>query len=209
MLAAAAISHLFTWTVSDIAMSPAIARVRHAHPIASVEPQDPGLQLPISALSAGITAAIEVAAEDEMRELSAGKAVDLRALELDEEELSGHKQRLLTEIGDLEEAGVVFQSDGTPSPSTLGLALVLTAQSAAELDFPSMSALEAGALPTHQERARVALATVASNALAEVEEAMDSGSQTREEARSIHKRWATLELARAHFEGDMPEDWGK
>ena len=76
-------------------MSPAIARVRHAHPIASVEPQDPGLQLPISALSAGITAAIEVAAEDEMRELSAGKAVDLRALELDEEELgAGMRARL-------------------------------------------------------------------------------------------------------------------
>ena len=93
--------------------------------------EDGGLQLPLAALSAGLTAATESAVEIEMADLAAtGGTVDLRALELDEEALDGHRSRLLAELGDIEAAGVVFQTDGVPTPSTLGIALVLTARKA-------------------------------------------------------------------------------
>jgi hypothetical protein len=167
-----------------------------------------GLQLPISALSDGITAAIEAAATEEMKNLEAGKAVDLRALELDEEELSGHKQRLLAELGDIDAAGIVFTSNGTPALGTTGLALVLTARSAAELDFPSMTALESGALEAHAMRARLALSTVAETALSEVQEAMNSDNVSAEDAKSNHRCWATLELTQAYLAGETAEDWG-
>ncbi len=82
------------------------------------------LLLPLSGLSAGLTAAIESAAEQDMQDLAAsGEAVDLRALELDEEELEGHKVRLLDELGDIEAAGLVFQAGATP---TTALALTST-----------------------------------------------------------------------------------
>ena len=44
-----------------------------------------------------------------------GDAVDLRALELDEEELEGHKMRLLDELGDIEAAGLIFEAGATPT----------------------------------------------------------------------------------------------
>ena len=72
----------------------------------------------LSALSAGLTAAIESAAEEDMQDLAASAksgAVDLRALELDEEELEGHKMRLLDELGDIETAGLIFEAGATPT----------------------------------------------------------------------------------------------
>tara|TARA_B100000795_G_C22594019_1_gene358579 strand:- start:415 stop:726 length:312 start_codon:yes stop_codon:yes gene_type:complete len=80
------------------------------------------LLLPLGALSAGLTAAIESAAEQDMQDLAASdKAVDLRALELDEEELEGHKVRLLDELGDIEAAGLIFQAGATSTLLTLTL----------------------------------------------------------------------------------------
>ena len=91
---------------------------RGNHPIACTPPP-PQLLLPLSALSAGLTAAIESAAEEDMQDLAAsaksGEAVDLRALELDEEELEGHKMRLLDELGDIEAAGLIFEAGATPT----------------------------------------------------------------------------------------------
>ena len=189
--------------------------------------EDGGLQLPLAALSAGLTAATESAVEIEMVDLAAtGGTVDLRALELDEEALDGHRSRLLAELGDIEAAGVVFQTDGVPTPSTLGIALVLTARKASELDVPSMADLlatnESGG--AHAARANLALATVVNDTLAAMEAAEqftdasetarvsvnDSApEQTMEDARAMHMRWAILELARARYAEDRPEDWGK
>ena len=71
-----------------------------------------------------------------MKDLAAANGnADLRALELDEEELERRKTRLLNELGDIDAAGLVFNADGSPSPSTFALSLVLTARRAAELDF--------------------------------------------------------------------------
>ena len=92
---------------------------RGCHPTACTPPPMQLLLLPLSALSAGLTAAIESAAEQDMQDLAAsdksGEAVDLRALELDEEELEGHKVRLLDELGDIKAAGLVFQAGATPT----------------------------------------------------------------------------------------------
>ena len=186
------------------------------------------LKLPLAALSAGLTAATREAVEQEMIQLATGESVDLRALELDEEELQGQRARLLKELGDIEVAGLVFQGDGAPSPATLGLALVLTARLAAELeDSPSVAELvaasESGTNPAHLSRARLALSTVVSETLAEMEAAelftdastsaavsANGGAQPQsmEEAKSMHIRWAILELARARFAEDRPPDWG-
>ena len=90
---------------------------RANHPIACTPPPAQ-LLLPLSALSAGLTAAIESAAEEDMQDLAASAksgAVDLRALELDEEELEGHKMRLLDELGDIEAAGLIFEAGATPT----------------------------------------------------------------------------------------------
>lgn len=206
-----------TWTIHT---PPAIAHTvpcrmlsrfirRRSRPLVSMDwSAEVGLQLPVSALSDGLTAAIEAAATEEMKELNGGKAVDLRALELDEEELSGHKQRLLAELGDIETAGIVFTSNGTPSPATARLALILTARRSAELDFPSVTALESGALEAQTTRARVALSTVVETALAEVQEAMNSDGVSAEDAKSNHRHWATLELTQAYLAGETAEDWG-
>ena len=87
---------------------------RGNQPIACTPPPAQ-LLLPLSALSAGLTAAIESAAEEDMQDLAASEAVDLRALELDEEELEGHKMRLLDELGDIETAGLIFEAGATPT----------------------------------------------------------------------------------------------
>lgn len=97
---------------------------RGNHPIACTPPPAQ-LLLPLSAISAGLTAAIESAAEEDMQDLAAsarsGEASDLRALELDEEELEGHKMRLLDELGDIETAGLIFEAgthpDHAPGPN--------------------------------------------------------------------------------------------
>ena len=177
-------------------------------------PAEDGLRLPISSLSAGLTAAIQSAAEQEMKDLAAsGGQVDLRALELDEEMLGEHKTRLLGEV-DMEANGLIFRSDGSPSPTTLGTTLVLTARLSQELDYPSIADLvaasESGSNPTHTQRAGIALATVVSDTLAEMEAAEMDGVQAEsaEDARSVHIRWATLEMARARYAGDRPEGWG-
>ena len=89
---------------------------------------------------------------------------------------------------------------------------MLTARSAAELDFPSVAELvaagESGS--QHATRASIALGTVVSVTLAEMEAAETEGAQaqSREEARSMHTRWAILELARARYAQDRPADWG-
>jgi len=187
-----------------------------------------GLKLPIEALSAGLAAAIESSADQELKDVAAsGGTVDLRALELDEDELEGRRFRLLGELGDIEAAGLVFLEDGAPTPSTIGLSLVLTARHAAELDFPTVAELvkasASGTQPAHATRARLALAAVVSKTLAEMEAAQlftDASvsatvavneapqEQSMEEARSMHTRWAILEMARAHFAEDRPADWG-
>ena len=183
-----------------------------------------GLRLPLAALSAGLTAAVESAAAIEMQALSASRAtVNLRDLELDEEELNGHKSRLLAELGDIEAAGVVFQADGSPSPSTLGLSLVLTARKSSELNYPSITELIATSDNAHADRANLALAAVVNDTLEEMEKAElftdasvsasvsvneSSPEQTMEEARRMHMRWAILELARARYAEDRPDDWG-
>ena len=186
---------------------------------------DNTLTLPLRALSAGLTAAIELGVEQDAKVLAAGdrRLVDLRALELDEEELEGRKSKLLGELGDIEASGLVFQSDGAPTPSTLAVALVLTARHAAELDFPSIADLVGSdAHPAHASRAQLALSTVVSETLAEMEaaeqftDASESASvsvnapqeQTMEEARAMHMRWAILEMARARYAEDRPADWG-
>ena len=156
---------------------------------------------------------------------NAGRVLNLRALELDEEELEGRRARLLEELGDLEAAGLVFQHDGMPSPSTQGIALVLTARRAVELDFATVAELvaasESGSEPSHAVRARLALSTVVESTLAEMEAAqqftdasvsatvsVNEGPSSMEEARAMHIRWATLEMARARYAEDRPADWG-
>ena len=115
---------LLSWAMSPVGCG-GWAR-RGCHPTACTPPPMQ-LLLPLSGLSAGLTAAIESAAEQDMQDLAAtdksGEAVDLRALELDEEELEGHKVRLLDELGDIEAAGLVFQAGATP---TTALALTST-----------------------------------------------------------------------------------
>lgn len=181
--------------------------------MSSVEKPKNELQLPLGALSAGLTAAIEAAVELEARDF-AKATPDLRALELEEEELEGHKSRLLTELGDIQTTGLVFQSDGTPSASTLGIALVLTARRVSELDVPSVADLissrQGGNHSAHLARADLALATAVSDTLAEMEAAEMTGAQaeTMHDARSIHMRWAILEMARARYAKDRPADWG-
>jgi len=185
------------------------------HPLAGMASES-GIRLPLAAISVGLTTAIESAAEQDMKDLVvAGEGVDLRQLELDEEELEGHRSRLLSELGDVEAAGLIFQTDGAPSPSTLGLTLVLTARRAAELAGLSsvadlVEARENGNQPAHMARASLALATVVSQTLAEMEAAEMEGvqAQSAEDARSMHTRWATLEMARAHYAKDRPADWG-
>ena len=184
------------------------------HPVSSMAAES-AIKLPLSALSAGITAAIESAAEQEMKDLAAANGnADLRALELDEEELEGRKTRLLNELGDIDAAGLVFNADGSPSPSTFALSLVLTARRAAELDFASVSELvassEGGNHASHASRARLALATAVSDTLAEMEAAEMNGAQpeSMDEAKILHTRWAILEMARAAFAEDRPADWG-
>jgi len=185
------------------------------HPLAGMA-SGSGIQLPLATLSVGLTTAIESAAEQDVKDLAvAGEGVDLRQLELDEEELEGHRSRLLSELGDVEAAGLIFQTDGAPSLSTLGLTLVLTARRAAELAGLSsvadlVEARESGNQPAHMARASLALATVVSQTLAEMEAAEMEGvqAQSAEDARSMHTRWATLEMARAHYAKDRPADWG-
>ena len=116
---------LLSWAMSPVGCG-GWAR-RGCHPTACTPPPMQ-LLLPLSGLSAGLTAAIESAAEQDMQDLAAadksGEAVaSLRALELDEEELEGHKVRLLDELGDNEAAGLVFQAGATP---TTALALTST-----------------------------------------------------------------------------------
>ena len=62
----------------------------------------------------------------------------------------------------------------------------------------------------HAIRASIALGTVVAETLAEMEAAETEGAQaqSREEARSMHTRWAILELARARYAEDRPADWG-
>ena len=208
--------------------SPSSGRRGVCHQIVHMS-ADNGLRLPLSALSAGLEAAEAAAVEQDMNRIAAlGGAVDLRALELDEEELKGLKAWLLDELGDVEAAGLVFEPDGAPSAATLGVTLVLTARRAVELDFPSIADLvaasESGAHAAHSARADLALATVVSTILEEMEaaelfsDASTSASavsmnnvpeaQTMEEARSMHVRWAILELARARYTQDRPADWG-
>ena len=179
------------------------------------------VNLPLRTLSAGLGAAMASAAEQELANPS---TIDLRTLE---EELEGHKVRLLGELGDIDSAGLVFQSDGAPSVSTLGIALVLTARRSEELNFASVAELvsssESGADPAHVARANLALATAVSDTLAEMEAAelftdasteasvsVNGGKQPEsvEDARSMHMRWAILELARANYAEDRPADWG-
>jgi len=176
---------------------------------------DGGVRLNLGTLSAGLTAAIAAAAEQEMKELAAsGASADLRALELDEEAMEEHKARLMAELGDMETAGLVFQSDGAPTPTTLSVALVLTARHAAEVNVASIADLvaasESGAHPAHTARADLALATAVSETLGEMEASEMGGAQpeSMEEARSMHMRWATLEMARARYAEDRPVDWG-
>ena len=191
-----------------------------------------GLRLPLDAL----TAAIESEAEqgDEQDLTAWGEAVELEELDTlqlglleVEGALEGHTSRLLSELGDIESAGLIFQDDGAPSPATLGIALVLTAERAAEVDFllvaDLVAASEGGANPAHASRARLALATAVEQTLAEMEAAqlftdastdarvsVNDGpqAQSMEEARRMHSRWAILELARARFAEDRPADWG-
>ena len=121
---------LLSWAMNPVTSAGcgrlAVGLRRGCHPIACTPPPMQ-LLLPLGALSAGLTAAIESAAEQDMQDLAAsdksGEAVDLRALELDEEELEGHKVRLLDELGDIEAAGLVFQAGATP---TTALALTST-----------------------------------------------------------------------------------
>lgn len=190
---------------------------------------DSVLRLPLSALASGLNAAEAAGIKDDVQDLSAlGGVVDLRALELDEEELEGRRATLLTELGDVEATGLVFEQDGAPSTSTFGVALVLTARRAVELDFPLIkdlvaAASEAGTQSAHTARAELALAKAVSTTLEEMEAAeqfTDASTtaavsvndapqaQTMEEAKSMHMRWAILELARARYAEDRPEDWG-
>lgn len=148
-----------------------------------------------------------------MKELDAsGGNVDLRSLEQDEEEMEQHKARLLKELGDIEASGIVFRSDGAPTPSTFGIALVLTARRAAELNYPLIADLLLANLKdtVHAARADLALATAVSETLAEMEAAEMDGAQQQsmDDARSMHMRWATLEMARARYAEDRPADWG-
>lgn len=116
---------LLSWAMSPVTSAGcgrlAVGLRRGCHPIACTPPPMQ-LLLPLGALSAGLTAAIESAAEQDMQDLAASdKAVDLRALELDEEELEGHKVRLLDELGDIEAAGLIFQAGATSTLLTLTL----------------------------------------------------------------------------------------
>lgn len=201
---------------------------RCVHPILAKSTENT-LKLPIESLSAGLTKAIELGTEQDMKTLGSSDrlVVDLRALELDEEELEGRKAKLLSELGDIQEAGLVFQSDGAPSSSTMAVALVLTARHAAELDFASIDDLVAASEKdehtAHASRAQLALATAVSETLAEMEAAEQftdasvnaavavnapQEEQTMEEARAQHMRWAILEMARARYAEDRPADWG-
>ena len=228
---------VFAWSASPrlsfcVTQSPLQPnRGRYGCPIASTTPES-GLRLTLDALTAAIKSEEEQDAEQDLT--AWGEAIeleDLNTLELGSLEvegaLEGHTSRLLSELGDFEAAGLVFQDDGAPSPATLGVALVLTAERAAELDFllvaDLVAASEGGANPDHASRARLALAAAVNQTLAEMEAAelftdastearvsVNDGpqAQTMEEARRMHQRWAILELARARFAEDRPADWG-
>ena len=86
-----------------------------------------------------------------------------------------------------------------------------------------MSASESDDHSGHASRAQLALSTVVSETLAEMETAeqfTDASvstsvsvneapqEQTMEEARAMHMRWAILEMARARYAEDRPADWG-
>ena len=213
----------------DLSLRASLGGRASYHPAASMT-QEGHVQLPLASIGAGLTAAIDFAAELEMKELAAsgeaaGRVLNLRELELDEQELEGRRARLLGELGDIEAAGLVFEEDGAPSSATIGLALVLTARRAVELDFPSVADLvaahESGADPLHAARARLSLSTVVESTLKEMEAAqqftdasesaaisVNDAACTMEEARAMHKRWAILELARARYAEDRPSDWG-
>lgn len=157
------------------------------------------LRLPLSALSVGLAAAAELGTP----------WVPAAAPELES------RKALLTEqLGDYEAEGLVFLADGSPKPETLALVLVLTARRADELEYSHwnelVAASESGAHPNLAARASCILSTVVSEALAEMEADEQNGAQpeSMEDARSLHMRWAILELARARYAEDRPADWG-
>ena len=91
----------------------------------------------------------------------------------DADALAMRQQALLSKLGDVEEAGLVFEASGTPNEATYALALVLSARRAAELTHNSPADLVADAthrVPTgeHAARARRVLRAVATEALEQV-----------------------------------------
>ena len=137
------------------------------------------LNLPLGAIAVGLSAAVQAAEKAEAAAAadSNGRGASVRELEVDEEELGGHQARLLSELGDVDAAGLVFHRDGTPSAATHGLVLCLTARKAAELNYPSIEALIASSVkdhPEHSSRANLALSTVASAAIEEIDGAMSA-----------------------------------
>ena len=75
-----------------------------------------------------------------------------RTRELDR--LAARQQALLAELGDVEEAGIVFHTDGTPTDETLAVASALTAQVSSELDegTPATSCALQKAEPARQRQ---------------------------------------------------------
>ena len=137
------------------------------------------LNLPLGAIAVGLSAAVQAAEKAEAAAAADGngRGASVRELEVDEEELGGHQARLLSELGDVDAAGLVFHGDGTPSAATHGLVLCLTARKAAELNYPSIEALITSSVkdhPEHSSRANLALSTVASAAIEEMDGAMSA-----------------------------------
>ena len=88
--------------------------------------------------------------------------------------LADRQRALLAQLGDVEAAGLSFEADGSPSDATFGLALLLTATASEELRHATVkelveNATGAGQSSSHVARARLALHTVASEALEELQ----------------------------------------
>ena len=124
-------------------------------------------ELPFGAIAVGL-AAVQAAATAEEEQPLSNDLVDA---------LGRRQQALLSQLGDVEAAGLAFDAEGTPTEPTLALALVLTAQEPAELAPSTVAELVAeasgaGAQSGLTARARLALRAVAAEALGHLDAAL-------------------------------------
>lgn len=132
------------------------------------------LELPFGAILVGLAAVEDAGPGGESGTGRSAASAEKDESELDK--LAARQQALLAELGDVEEAGIVFHGDGTPADETYAVALVLTARASSELQDLTIAELvraaktaPAAPAPT---RARLALRAVVSETLDQVRAAL-------------------------------------